>query len=217
VQTVKRHLKIIRFSQFILLFGAIALLPYCTSSPKTASNFGKRKYTKGHFSDRVAKVKTEYRPSENNSTITSTINNEHAVNLDDIISKSTTHSSGLKPNFSLPVSYGNQSSNQPESIPNSVSKSGTVSSAGKVSQSQNSSDFPRGGYADRIYNGPDAHTYLISWIVCILAGIILILLASILGFSEATLGLGCLLVVASVIFFAAAVVFFVLWLITILH
>src|SRR5271154_1061058 len=113
---VSNHSKIIRFSQFILLFGAITFLSYCTSSPKTASNFGKRKYTKGHFSNPVAKVKTEYNPSINNYTVTSTVNNEHVGNVYDIVSKLTANSSGLKSNFSLPVNSLNQLHSQPKSI-----------------------------------------------------------------------------------------------------
>ncbi len=59
----KNKLKIRNFLPLLVVASAVMFLASCSSGNKFASSFNKRHYTKGHFSDPVAKVKTDYNTS----------------------------------------------------------------------------------------------------------------------------------------------------------
>ena len=64
----------------LLLFCVVNLLSFCTSSIKTAS-FGKRKYTKGHFSDPIGKVRTKFNPGSTPISISNETKGGEAIKI----------------------------------------------------------------------------------------------------------------------------------------
>jgi len=67
-----KFIKVQKLFKVLFLLGLVGFFAYCTSSNnKMASSFSKRKYTKGHFSDPVAKANLDYSIYGANSKVAS--------------------------------------------------------------------------------------------------------------------------------------------------
>ncbi len=214
----KHFSKIRSLFKFILLFGAIAFLSYCTSSPKTASNFGKRKYTKGHFADHVAKVKMEYTPYDERS-VAPTVHANHSENSDNIATTKHSDKKDINQNFTAKATtavtpFGNQPkqpaiaiANRPAETTNNVSlkENSTVSAYPYAEQGH---PYQHGG-------GDNSSGLLLAWVlalaVSVLCYLLLIAYATSAAAGSATAGVGCFLVIFGTFAFVAAVVLFILW------
>ena len=207
------------FFKFVFLCLAIAFLPYCSSSDRGASSFAKRKYTKGHFSDPVAKVKTDYK-SYGAATTVSPVNHLQNTGVENTPFTKTTASAN---NIDANSNHANRDKQNTTGGIN-ISKSPAVYGNGNASLKESSAslaDHPYdhgGGHMYQHGDGDRAGTYLLVWILCLAGAILCFLLlatlsASSVGAGGSELGAGCFLLSFSTLLFIAALVFFILWII----
>ena len=205
-----------------MLFGAVVALSYCTTAPKTASSFGKRKYTKGHFSDPVAKIKTEYSPySENNTMASPQPNQKEDVDKSNFINKS--EKKDIKANFTaatqtLKTTISNQVKQTVGAIANNIASSGNNNVSLKENSSVSSQPYDPGGHPYQHEENNKASTYLLAWLISIIVALICFFLFvgeanNIANGGSAAVSTGCLLLTLMVIAFIAAIVFLILWIV----
>lgn len=206
---LKNIIKAQKLFKVLFLFGVVGFFAYCTSSTnKMASSFSKRKYTKGHFSDPVAKTNPEYLPYGSN--IPAAAKNHLQAQVAD----NHTSTTDTKTNFNSPAKTA--SSNSVE-----ITKSSSISYKNNVSLKENLPYNPYHHYNDD--NSHDSHssnasTLLVAWLVCLGVALLCLLLFS----SEATtvatgasVGAGCLLLTLMTLAAIASIVLFILWIVAI--
>jgi hypothetical protein len=125
-----------KFVISLFLFIAISLLPSCKSSHKSISSFSKRKYTKGHFYNPVAKLYLIYKPLDTNTLASINITSkkeDKKKTLNKEIEKTLVK-------YSQSVQFDKLSvlQNQKKWIRISNNKSGTVSNKENLSLNENS-------------------------------------------------------------------------------
>ncbi|HTA27421.1 MAG TPA: hypothetical protein VK809_06520, partial [Bacteroidia bacterium] len=193
----------------------------CTSSPKTASNFGKRKYTKGHFADPVAKVKMEYKPYDD-STISPGTHATPSENSDNTAVTKYSDKKDVQPGFTTkPTNVAPPFGSQPKQEAYSIAKNpSSANPENNVSLKENSTvnAYP---YVEQSHpyerSGNDNSSgLLIAWILALAISVLCYLLliayiTSVATGASATAGTGCLLVVLGTFAFVAAIVLFILW------
>lgn len=210
---------------FTLFCIGVTMLSYCTSSGgRGASSFAKRKYTKGHFSDPVAKVKTQYK-SYDAPKIT--------ANTPKSATEYQAGKPGINPSASVPEASGNISSNKSGKKADIYSQSSVtpdnsstpVAGNNDASVTDNSEAKPWGdhNYGDMHrddHHGGGPGGLLLGWILCLVGSLlcILIYVAIIAGSASASagtaaIGTGCILFTLSGLLFIAAIVLFVLWIV----
>ena len=205
----------------VLLMVIVTFVFSCNSGNTVASNFGKRKYTRGHFNDPVAKVKTNYSTGTPSAALSQPIISENNWVENPLPVKS---SSLEKPDFGTPGSTNqvNLTPNKP-AIP-TTAKNNNPESKNNVSLNENSTtgyEHPyEHGDQNHIYRrgGSDqAGTYLTVWLVCLALAIICLLLfaAAASSIGSSGIGAGCLLLTLSGLGFILAIVFFILWIVAI--
>jgi hypothetical protein len=205
-----RFSRVVKLLRFFLLAGGIAFFSYCSTSPKTASSFGKRKYTKGYFSDPVAKLKMDYTPFNSIESNTSYKYSQNTYNQSNNIYGYPV-TTDAKNNFTVPrkqVSYQNKTGGDVD-----FKRQSSLQNNTSVKECPAGDDKPSDGYNHRIYSGPDSTTYLVAWLTCLGIALLIALLAAAAGSGN----LGCFLTGIGVFAFIAAVIFFVLWLVAIAH
>ncbi len=206
-----------RIFSIVLLFVTVGLLSYCTTTGKFAS----RKYTKGHFFDRVAKVDARHISSpkqliaavspkkvETNNTIKQ--ENDNAVSNPQVISQNnlTAGASNLSGQSSNPTGVSQNSKDNSISAPENT-----------VTKAASDIDYAH----DNHQAAPSrAGTYLIVWLACIALSLIFFLLIGTIdtnqlngssGQATNALGEGCLFLTLSIVLGIAGLVFFILWLV----
>ena len=192
------------------------MLASCSSSNQFASSFSKRKYTTGHFSDPVAKVKA---PNVNASVLTVTGNNDLPVNN---VQLAKNEKPAPKADFNSPAKSGHvaEKNNSVFALMKTV-KQGMyriakvpVNSEGNISLKGNSSiqDSPAMGDHGGGGGGSTHRPYLLYCLLCILLMLVFFILAAASVVSGSG---GGLVFWAYLAYFAglAATVFFVLWII----
>ena len=205
--------KLAKNISMVLLMVAVAFIFSCNSGSKIASSFGKRKYTKGHFYDPIAKVKTGFWKSH-----PTTLVSEQGVAQAPQIDNSTltkTNSATAKPHFAawanthlLPAKKVKTTGSPPVTA--------TSSNSDNISQNISSQDFPL--QADHMYSQDVdnmQHTYLLGWIICLAIVLLLFLILAAIGSGTFVNLLGCLYIGLIFIFFVGAITFFILWLVAI--
>jgi len=189
----------------VLLITTITVLfSACSSSNQIASSFGKRKYTKGHITSPIVKLKTEYK----SYTITAPVIPLQKVSVENT-TLTKTATADVKANFSAP-SKSSIVFNQPGKSPlNAITKNAETNTKDNVSLLENSTNainIASGvGYQDHNGNA-HRHHYLLDFFLCLLLFIVfgLLALSALSGFFG----------VLSWLFGIAAVVFFILWIVS---
>ena len=206
-----KFIKAQKLFKVLFLFGIVGFFAYCTSSTnKLASSFSKRKYTKGHFSDPVAKTNLDYSPYGANITLAP--KNQLQAPPVENTPAAVNEKAGIKGTAKSISSKGNE-----------ITKSPVISYKNNVSLKENMPYNPYHHYGDD--NGHDQHSssgssFLLAWILCLIASVIcfLLLVADAASFGAGIgggLGAGCVLYVLGGFLFIAAVVLFILWIVTI--
>ena len=207
--------------KLILLFTGLSFLTYCSSNNSVVSSFGKRKYTKGHFSDPVAKVKTDY--MQGNPSI-SLAQQRIPQNNRTENSLPVKNASGFEKNNFGATANAKQPKDK-SSIP-FIAQNNNPESKNNVSLKENSTaeyehPYEHGDHIYRQHGDSDhAETYMLTWILLVVAALVCILLLSttaVGGIAAATnpVGVGCLLGGIFVLLIILALVFFILWIVAI--
>ncbi len=213
------------FFKFTLLFGAVAFLSYCTTSPKTASNFGKRKYTHGHFSDPVAKVKMEYKPSAEPNLAPTTHANPSENTANNLLVKPSDKNNS-KPTFTAKATNSvTPSGNRPKQEAGTIAKNESAASANnnislKVNSGVSAYPYVEQGHPYEHGGGDRSSGLLVAWLLALGVSVLCYLLliayaASAASGTSVTAGVGCFLVIFGTFAFIAAIVLFILWIIAI--
>jgi hypothetical protein len=194
---------------FALVAFAIAILASCSSSNQFASSFGKRKYTTGHFSDPVAKVKTDNKPGISNTIVQTTNGTNNAVASNNVLTK--TEKTVVKVPFSAQKNKPQvaKTTSTPNPVGLVIAKTPLVNSSDNVSLKESSNYQASQMASSSGYDGGNSggrHHYLGAFFICLLLWLLfgliyLITLGPLVGF-------------LAVICFIAAVVYFILWLVT---
>ena len=216
----KHFSKVRNLLRVTLLFGVVALLSYCTSSPKTASSFGKRKYTKGHFSDPVAKVKMEYKPYDEDKIATST---QAAKSVGTENTTLTKISDKKKEIIGTYVAAAKKVETvvekQAKSIGHAIAKSPLVVATNlslKENSVSNSYPYVEHGYIHEHGDDNKKSTYLLIWIIALVVSLLCLLIAAAafsITTSTAGCSTGCILLSISSLAGLVAIIFFILWLV----
>ena len=207
-----------------LVVFAIAFLASCSSSNQFASSFSKRKYTNGHFSDPVAKVKASDKPGNYNSSNLNTRVTNNLVANNAVIHQN--QEKAIKVNFSHPVKSEYAKKDKP-AIASIVKFKNDIFSVTKSQVADNNAPYAAfretstiqdsPAYGDHGGNGGREnghHHYLLDCLLCILLWLVFLILAaaSVVSGSGACLGLFAILAYIAAI---AALVFFILWIVDI--
>ena len=191
-----KFIKAQKLFKVLFLFGIVGFFAYCTSSTnKLASSFSKRKYTKGHFSDPVAKTNLDYSPYGANITLAP--KNQLQAPPVENTPAAVNEKAGIKGPAKSISSKGNE-----------ITKSPVISYKNNVSLKENMPYNPYHHYGDD--NGHDQHSSS--------GSSFLLLVADAASFGAGIgggLGAGCVLYVLGGFLFIAAVVLFILWIVTI--
>jgi hypothetical protein len=199
-----------------LVAFAVAMLASCSSSNQFASSFSKRKYTPGHFSDPVAKVK---QGNANTATAAIIVDNKVEAN-NTLLTKN--EKATVKTNFSTPAKPANVKNDKPVATALKTLKQhvfgitkAPVNTSSNLSLQQTSTIQDTPAYGDHGGGGDRPHHhYLLDCLLCLLLWLVFIILAaaSAVGGSGAGLGLFAILAYIAAI---AALVFFILWIVEI--
>jgi hypothetical protein len=196
-------------SKFLFVSVTIAFLPSCMSTTQFAS----RKYTKGHFSDPIAKVNVDLLPSGANTTF------EPAKQTKTIIAENSSKSAISVPVTETKISAAPKQhiifTSKEKSLKVVVSNSPAGINKDNVSLSENSVTSVTEHHGDNDSGGGGGHHFLARALICLLIALLATILAIAVGLGGA-LGLAVLFYVIAVIAWIAFVVFAVLWLIDIL-
>ncbi len=217
-----------------LVFVTVGFLASCTSSNKVASSFGKRKYTHGHFSDPVAKVKTNYKPAGPALAIAQPkgVDTKNTPAVQKFNSNTTTVATSDN-KATAPVAATNSVTKAKHGLLNiNLSKSSGLSissgsttlslSSNNVSLKENSTNS-QAGYNEHGSSSSDSGMnhylkmcllFLAIWLICILLEIVFAVGTATTG-SAGSFGLAVLFGLIGWICFIVSIVFFILWLVDI--
>jgi hypothetical protein len=215
---------------FILL--AVAFLSSCNSSNKVASSFGKRKYTKGHFSDPIAKLKMEYKPSNTAALSMAQPKKVEVKNTPAVQKSNTNASTTVAANNKATNAVANTAGTQTrhEALKVHSSKSTGISIAynkllttseklGATTTQDNSvAGYNEHGSASSSSSGMNHYLkmcliFLAIWLICIL--LVVVFAVGSVASGGTGFGAAVLFDLIAWICFLVSVVFFILWLIDI--
>jgi hypothetical protein len=184
-----------------LFFCLIAFLSSCTSSNKLAFSFSKRKYTKGHFSDAIKKVKVDNKTYVYNSSI---------INLNRPLNKELKKAIVSKTNIIKHMEFASANRIGIVKVPIISNNRNTYLKINLMMPAYPDNDPHSTGHHSK------ASKYLLSWLICL--GVALIsyffCLELALGTSSSTSAIGASIILGyfSVVALLVALVFFILWL-----
>jgi hypothetical protein len=199
-----------------ILVIVLSMLASCSSSNQFASSFSKRKYMTGHYSDPVAKVKTEI----GNAVNAITSDNKKAADNNAVTLKKA-DSKISEPSAIADQKSGNAKAAQPyQASKHSSQKNVANKIAAATADNKNVTTVEKNS---SIYSSPDStekttsdgghHHYLALFFLCLLLALLFLILAAGSAVAGSAGGLG-LFAILSYVMWLAAIIFLVLFIIS---
>ena len=206
---MKKHSTIRNISKFIFVSISLSFLASCMSTTQFAS----RKYTKGHFSDPIAKVNVDILPSVSNAATELVKQSQNIITKTQNILKVSTTVTETRLNKTIQKKGINFTSQQ-KSVklvsngPNTINKDNASLSENSVTTVTQTNDHGNGG------GSVGGHGYLWIALVCLLVAIVAAIVGAV--FFLVSYGLALIFYIISVIAVIGFLVFGILWLIGVL-
>ncbi len=209
---MKKHSTITRnISKFLFVSVAIGFLSSCMSTTQFAS----RKYTKGHFSDPIAKVNVDLLPSGANTAVAASGETQAKTIIAQNTKKSVASAPVAETRLNTAPKQQVSFTRQAKSVKIALANSPSVTNKDNVSLSDNAITAVTDHHDSGNGGSGSGHVWLRYALICLIIALIATIVGAIVFFGGAFL-LAYLLYVIAGVAWLGFVIFMILWLVELL-